>query len=261
MKYLYELPDYASLQTRSGYKYLPTDNTKPWKRPKFDQVMTKETIDEFSSYGWIGEDTDISLYPLIIDLAGLLLDASVTISPCEIDDVVIVEDGIRYTSFGNAAGGSWSGLYRFFIIQDEAENNQIISLSIFGSAKTENDPKFGNRLGTTVLVVAIDDFDKSHNSLQLNIDKYTVKNGSRYTLWHDGRLTIGNRGTASNSEVMDFVKLHEPDLVNPQNKVILGTFDCSKSIEWNLGETKLFIRNIVKYALVRDKFRIYKQGK
>ncbi|GIW49000.1 MAG: hypothetical protein KatS3mg079_476 [Caloramator sp.] len=114
-------------------------------------------------------------------------------SPINFEDLKIIEDGHRYTSFGNAGGGIWEGDYRYFILEDEQGNNQIISMSIFGSLKCTDHPQFGNRNGNTIFVVSIDDFEKRHNSLQLNLDKYTKIKGNEFTIWHDGTITIGKK--------------------------------------------------------------------
>lgn len=113
---------------------------------------------------------------------------------------------------------------------------------------------FGNRKGNTVLVVAIDDFEKKHNSLQLNIDRYTCVDRNKYTIWHDGTLTIGKRGAAKRKDVIDYIKSVDPTMVINE-RIILGSFDCSKEINWNQQSTKDFIINTIKYAVLRDEFR------
>lgn len=49
-----------------------------------------------------------------------------------------------------------------------------MSISIYGAIAFYNDPRWCNRKGHTNLIVAIDDFDKRHNALQLNLDAYTL---------------------------------------------------------------------------------------
>lgn len=256
---LIEIPKYEDLMIKGNYKYIPLGEPIAWKRPDFNHLTSKETIENFLSYGWIGEDTQEALYPLIINLAGLLQDSREKFSPMRAKGIDIIEDDIRYTSYGNVAGGSWEGLYRYFILEDGDNSNQIVSMSIFGSMKVTNDPVFGNRRGSTVLIVAIDDFDKSHNSLQLNLDKFTIIDDSNFTIWHDGTLTVGKSGAAKRNEVIDYIKRNAPELVNSQGRIVLGTFDCSKEIIFEQLATKSFIINTIKYALLRDDFRKMKQ--
>lgn len=256
--FIEELPKYQQLLSGGYFKFI-YDNSEGWKRPDFSELTSKNTIKEFLEYGWIGEGTDGYLYPLIINLAGFLQDTSVKFSPINIEGLNIIEDGHRYTSFGNAAGGTWEGDYRYFILEDKEGNNQIISMSIFGSLKCTDHPMFGNRKGHTTLVVAIDDFEKRHNSLQLNIDKYTIVKGNKYTIWHDGTMAVGKNGSAKRKEVIDYIKSQDLSMVDSEGRVILGSFDCSKEIRWNQQSTKHFIKNLIKYAILRDEFRRIKQ--
>lgn len=257
--YIEELASYTELLDKENFK-LMCDDSKPWERPKFSEVMSRQTINEFMNLAWIGEDTNKDLYSLIIDLAGFIQDTKTNLAPINLNGLNIIEDGHRYSNFGNVAGGSWAGDYRYFILEDKDGNHQIISISIFGTLKCENHPKFGNRKGHTTLVVAIDDFDKSHNSIQLNIDKYTKINGSKFTIWHDGTITVGKGGAAKREELINFVKANEPKLLNSDNTIQLGTFDTSKQITWAQNETKSFIEKLIRYALVRDEFRKYKKS-
>lgn len=256
--FIEELPSYEELLDKESFKRI-YDDSENWKRPKFSEVLSSKTINKFMDIGWIGEGTNQTLYPLIVDLAGFLQDTTTSFAPVKLNGLNIIEDGHRYSKFGNAAGGSWTGDYRYFMLEDKDGNHQIISISIMGSLKCENHPKFGNRKGHTALVVAIDDFDKSHNSIQLNIDKYTKVNGSKFTIWHDGTITVGKSGAAKREELINFIKVHEPKLLNDDDTVKLGTFDTSKQITWSQVEAKDFIERLIRYALVRDEFRKYKK--
>lgn len=91
-------------------------------------------------------------------------------------------------------------------------------------------PVYGNRMGHTTLNVAIDDFENSHNALQLNIDKYTYQSGNTYKLWHDGTLTVGKHGAVNRSEVINFIKGRSPELIDKEGKVNIGEFDNSSEI-------------------------------
>lgn len=252
---LLELPKYKILLEKQDFVF---DISEPniWQRPPFSKILNEKVVEEFKEQGTIGEGTDRSLYKFIINLAGFLLDDTEKLTPQVLNDINIVEDGgIRYTSFGNAAGGRWPGEYRYFVIEDEHQNNQVISMAIMASLKCENDPKFGNSKGYSVLIVAIDDFDKSHNSLQLNIDNYTSVKNNNVTVWHDGRMAVGNLGAVKRNDVVNFIKIKAPELVNRDGKIILGVFNNDKEIDWNLKETKDFIGRVIKYALLRDEFR------
>lgn len=258
--YIEKLPNYEELLEKNDIKRI-YEECESWKRPGFSELMSVKTINQFKDLGWIGEETNKILYPLIIDLAGFLQDTKINFSPLKLNDLNIIEDGHRYTSFGNAAGGSWLGDYRYFILEDKDGNHQIVSISILGSLKCENHPRFGNRKGKTTLIVAIDDFDKSHNSIQLNLDKYTKVCDGKFIIWHDGTITTGKYGATKREELIDYIKIHDPELLNNDNTVKLGIFDTSKQITWEQDETRNFIERLIKYALIRDQFRENKKSK
>lgn len=237
-----ELPRYEQLLRDKNFNFV-YDDFQGWEKPNFKELFSNKNIEQFIEFGWLNENTSKDLYPLVLNLGAFIFDTKISCSPIKIDKLNIIEDGHRYTSFGNAGGGWWSGDFRYFILEDKEGNNQIISVSILGS----------------YLVVAIDDFDKRHNSLQLNIDKYTEVQGNKYTIWHDGRLTVGRSGSAKRKEVIEFIRNKEPGMVLPNGKIILGTFDCSKEIQWSQDTTKQFIKNLIKYAILRDEFRRFKQ--
>lgn len=256
---LEKILNYKELLEKRDYPFYKDDGWK-WTRPDFKDLLLPQIIEDFKSFGNIGEDTPEHLYPFIIDLAGFFLDQTLHFSPYQWEDLKVVDDGIRFTTFGNAAGGTWTNDYHYFMIEDEAGENQIVSISIQASMRFVNDPRFGNRKGVTTLIVAIDDFEKRHNSLQLCMDKYTIYENNQYFIWHDGTLTVGNKGSAKKSEVIQFIKDREPSLINKQGRVLLGTFDSKRPISFDQAETRSFIRNIIRYALVRDEFRRYKSG-
>ena len=238
-----ELPKYKYILSKENFKYIQ-DDSEGWKRPNFNEITDKENIDKFLEFGWLEEGTKIDLIPLIMNLGGFIFDTEVRCSPSKIDKINIIEDGHRFTSFGNAGGGWWTGDFRYFILECKKSTNQIISISILGS----------------YLVVAIDDFDKRHNSLQLNLNKYAKKDGDKYIIWHDGTLTVGRSGAAKRKEVIEYIKMKEPSLVSDGKNIILGTFECDREINWDQDITRNFIKKLIIYGLLRDEFRRIKQN-
>lgn len=241
--YIEELPKYKQLLSDSKLKFVKNDS-EGWEKPDFKDLLSNKNIEQFIENDWLAENTSRDLYPLIMNLGGFIFDTKIHCLPIKLDDVNIIEDGHRFASFGNAGGGWWTGDFKYFIIEDDNGNNQIISVSILNS----------------YLVISVDDFDKRHNSLQLNLDKYTKVEGNKFTIWHDGTLTVGRSGAAKRKEVIDYVSGQEPTMVNSDGVIILGTFDCNKEILWSQDNTKQFIKNLIKYAILRDEFRRMKQG-
>lgn len=72
---------------------------------------------------------------------------------------------------------------------------------------------------------------------------------------HDGRLTNGRKGAVKSKEVIDYIRTEGPSMITSDGKIVLGTFDCSKEILWSQDNTKEFIKNIINYSMLRDKFR------
>jgi hypothetical protein len=248
-------PTYEELNEKFS---LPIDTTPymPWKRPDFVEHNIPAVRELFESYGWIGEDSSSELCSFFINLAGFIQDENTILSSQNLNGIGMIADkGIRFTTFGNAAGGDWAGLYRYFIINDDNKNNQIISLSVLAKGKFKNHPVFGNSKGHTILIVAIDDYDKSHNSLQLDLDRFTIKHDDYFVIWHNGALTNGKKGAVKQNEVIRFVQEKAPELIDENGRVFLGAFDNRKEITWNQKQTKQFISRLIKYSLLRDEFR------
>ena len=137
--------------------------------------------------------------------------------------------------------------FRYFIIEDNNGNNQIISMTVAGCNN-----------GRSLLIVAIDDMDKHHNSLQLSIEHFSIINGNKLKIWHDGTLTVGNKGKAKKQEVIDFVEEHS-SLEVIEGKIQLGEIDLSELLYIDSEGMKELIGNLIEYALARDSFRSIKK--
>lgn len=253
---LKRIPTYEELL--EGATVIEDEVFESWRRPKFSELLSDQNIKQFKEYGFIGEDTYESLYPLIMNLAGFLNDTHLNILPNTLEDFKIIGEGLRYTNFGNAGGGGYGGDYKYLIIEGKNNNDILISFGIFGTAKTVDDPFWGTRTGNTALIVGSNYDGNDHSSLQLNIDKYTIIHDDYFELWHDGTLTIGGIGSAKRSEVINFIKEHHPSLVNSKNNIVLGLLKRNKEIKWEQEETKSFFANLIRYALLRDEFRAIK---
>lgn len=255
-KTLAVLPSYKDLVERQNLQIVQEEMDGLWDRPVFYGNYPSQIIEEFKNGGWIGEDTSSQSHNFIVNLMGLLQDQRYSLRSQSFNGINLIEDGgLRYMSYGNAAGGTYPGYYRYFIVEDKEGNHQIVSMSIFATAKTINDPVYGTRKGITYLVVAIDDFDKSHNSLQLSIDKYVYVGKMECKIWHDGTLTAGKKGAVKRDKVIQFIKQKAPELVNEDNQIILGVLNHSREYKWKHRDVKLFVANLIKYALLRDDFR------
>ncbi|MDH4619954.1 type I restriction enzyme HsdR N-terminal domain-containing protein [Brevibacillus sp. AY1] len=261
---LLQLPTYKDLLENN--LVVDTSPMESWKRPKFEEIWSNEVIASFVDCAWVGEGTfenNKQLLGFIVNLIGCVQDDSITLEPQYIGDIKLIKDGgNRFTSYGNVAGGNFPGSYRYFIIEDDGGNNQLISISIMGTLKSVNDPVFGNRKGHTTLNVAIDDYEISHFALELNLDNYMTVSGEKFKIWHSGALTVGRLGSVKRHEVINFVKQKAPELIDDENRIFLGEFDNSKELTVDSQSFKHFLSRLIKYSLIRDEFRqIYKMKK
>ncbi|WP_439883450.1 type I restriction enzyme HsdR N-terminal domain-containing protein [Pontibacter sp. MBLB2868] len=224
-----------------------------YKRPKFENVLSEKNKEQAAFFGWLGKGSPVINHGYLLNLAGLLYDLNDAMElPISTPWFEILEDGYRYTTFGNAAGGGWTGDYRYFLIRDHQGQNQIISLGIMGKVFGDENPKFPNSNGHTTLIVAVDDFEKSHNSLQMDLDKYVVRTADSIELWHDGTITAGKKGRLRNSVVIDYIKKRDHTLLK-NGKIYLGKLPANRNIVWKDAEQ--FIINCIKYGLFRDEVR------
>lgn len=102
-----------------------------------------------------------------------------------------------------------------------------------------------------MLIIAVDDFEKSQNSLQLDLDKFAVKVGEM-ELWHDGKIKAGKSGRLKNSQVIDYIRRKDSTLVK-KGKVYVGSLPNNRIITWQ-DAVKLIV-NCIRYALLRDEIR------
>ena len=248
-----DLPTYDKILAGKGIKIKEQKESK-WFRPNHkDDVLKNREI--LLSKGNFGEDSSNELVSVITNLMGLIYDTSTTETKLDISGKTKIEDGgIRFTTFGNSAGGSWTADYRYFIIASKDKETEIISLALMGKMSAKNHPKHGNSLGHSVFAVAIDNYENSHLSLQYNIDKFIEKIENVYSFWHDGTLTVGNLGRAKNQEVVEFIKLNSPNLIQ-DDRIFLGTIDNSKVFTWEDEDVRNLITNFIEYGFIRDKFR------
>lgn len=204
--------------------------------------------------GWIGQGSPKEHYNYLFNIVGLFNDYhSSPEFPIKTKMFTIIKDGYRYTSFGNAGGGRWPGDYRYFLIEDNKKQNQIISIGILAKGFQDEVPGFPNQNGHTMFMVAIDDFDKSYLRLQLDLDKFVKIEGRNIIIWHNGTIS----GSLKNAEILEYVSKHSPELI-VDNRIQLGILPYNEPITWK--HAAKFLINCITYVLLRDKIRsVHKQ--
>ncbi len=235
-----ELPAFFKDLARYVYKY---KHHQIRKRPSLKELSYKRI--RYIYRHCIGKTTLGELYTFILNLATMFRDDTFKSLhlPFETPYFTILKHYVRRMAngTGNSGAGSYPGTYRSFIISDSKGNHQILSMAMFGVSP-----------GYTSLVVQVDNNDKKHNALQLNIDRYVRCERGRYTLFHNGVLTMGNTGPIQKHIVIDYVKSKRPDLVI-DGDVVLGNLPDNELFTWkNAGKV---ICNLMHYALLRDDVR------
>ena len=207
----------------------------------------KENLDEYSPD--ISNLTEHSLACAAFNLLEGLLDPRHQFPKKDYDMFTLIEDyGVRTLSYGNAAGGTFSGLYRSFIIEASGSTEFVsIGFSTYTTSARPDDVK-------TVLCVAIDNEKESHHSLQLVLDDNVEYSGNKFRFFHHGRIAVSNKGSGRVDELREFVKARRPQLVYDK-RFYLGTLTNDRN--WDLDDIEVanLIENLISYALIRDEYR------
>lgn len=249
------IPKYSDLFKQNSLKR-HIIRKEPYRRHDLMELMSGKAAKNIKKWGHIGVDTDRKFHNFISNLVDLLFDCESKFDNLSFSGYKIVKDlGTIIDSYGNAAGGQWAGEYKKFLVKDQRENHQTIGIGIFGSKKFNKDPKFGNSRGFTSLLVSIDDFEKSHNSLQLNIEKNVKKINNHFYVNHSGKLTNGHQGSVKHEIVRNYIRKKSPHLIGPDNQICLGILPDNQLYRSNEKHSKKLIKNLIEYAIRRDEIR------
>lgn len=252
------IPVYKDLINGTGIKF-DTQQPDTWRRPNHlgSCLSNRKALLENHN---LGEDTEDDYISLIANLTGLIYDCSNKIEILRLKNKKFKSDeGLRYTTFGNSAGGSFTGDYRYFVVEDKIDNTELVSIAIMGKLSAKNDPVFGNSKGYTLLNLAIDDFEQSHLSLEYAIDRFVKIENNRFYFWHDGTITVGKLGRAKNQDLIDFIALRAPHLLK-NGRIYLGELDNAIVLQWNQEAVQNLVANFIDYAFLRDEFRRERKG-
>lgn len=207
----------------------------------------KENLDEYA--GDLSNLTEHNLACAAFNLLEGLLDPRHRLPAREYDMFELIEDyGVRTLSYGDASGGTFSGLYRSFII-DVNGSTEIISIG-FSTYCTYAYPDNVK----TAINVAIDNEKESHHSLQLVLDDNVEYTGNRFTFLHHGRIGVSNKGSGKIDELREYVKARRPQLIYGK-RFYLGSLIDDR--EWHIDDPEVvsLIENLISYALIRDEYR------
>lgn len=243
------IPSYDELLTGLGLQFdLPK---KSIKRLSYRDVTSESYLSRaHEEWGVIGQDTPKELWTFLTEFHNFLeAEPKDNTLPYTHHKIAIIEDlESNLLDFGNASGAKFVTYYRGFIISDEEGNHQICRLAINSVGHTENHPRYGNRKGTTVLNIAVDNFDKAQDHvLELCLDRWAKRKGDNYELWHDGRMS-----GVKNYNVVENVKMIAPELIRDK-QIYLGTLPAIRSFSWD--DARDVVANLILYGSIRKRIR------
>lgn len=233
------LPDYPNM---IDGKYVPLPEQEPLVRIPFEDLLQKG--EEWYVDDIFGVKTPRSMIPCMTNLAECFIDLEHRFPIGNYGMFSVLEDyGIRYLSYGTSGGWTYNSVYRSILIQvDDVTEFISFGFNIYSDDKT-------------ILAVAIDDPDMTpHHALQLTVDNSLSVIGNRCLFTHSGRIAVGHLGSGRISELKAMIENAAPELMQ-NGKIILG--EMSNDCLWYMDTEQVvtFLTNLIKYALIRDKYR------
>ena len=234
------IPSYIEL-LNNKVEYTKLLQVKPYS---YLDIVSHNIQRAFVKEHYIGDFTPNDIKSFVLNFLNLILLKSF-ISIEDLMRIGVSEDfGIKRTRFGNSAGYNYQELTRLFIAKDNKGKDIICGFSMIGYYNTQ-------------LNISITNKKKGHHSLQLNMDKFCEYDSATnmITVTHNGALSFGRGGSMSHKVVIDYIQEKAPDLIQ-NDKVNLGTIDNSRLLEWGNTDVQNFIRNLLRYAILRDEIRV-----
>ena len=208
----------------------------------YEEIMSYELQDTFTRV-YVGCETPKPIKSFALNFLNLILLKSINEENI-LEAIGVFEDrGTGRTRFGNSAGYNYQIKTRLFIAKDRKKKDQILGLSLFGEYNTQLNVSIMNR-------------ERRHHSLQLNMDNFCEYNSrtDKIVITHNGTLSTGRGGSISKFTVVDYVKNNAPDLIRGE-EIYLGSLDNSRLLEWDQPDVQNFIKNLFRYAVLRDEVR------
>lgn len=236
---LVEISSYKEL-LKSKVSFVERIPLEPYS---YEEIMSYELQEKFTQV-YVGCETPKTIKSFALNFLNLIL-----LKPINEENILetigVFEDrGTGRTRFGNSAGYNYQIKTRLFIAKDRKNKDQILGLSLFG--------KYYN----TQLNVSIMNRERRHHSLQLNMDNFCEYDyrTDKIVITHNGTLSTGRGGSISKFTVIDYVKNNAPDLIRGE-EIYLGSVDNSRLLEWSQLDVQNFIKNLFRYAVLRDEVR------
>lgn len=236
---LVEISSYKEL-LKSKVSFVERIPLEPYS---YEEIMSYELQEKFTQV-YVGCETPKPIKSFALNFLNLILLKPIN-EEIILETIGVFEDrGTGRTRFGNSAGYNYQIKTRLFIAKDRKNKDQILGLSLFG--------KYYN----TQLNVSIMNRERRHHSLQLNMDNFCEYDyrTDKIVITHNGTLSTGRGGSISKFTVIDYVKNNAPDLIRGE-EIYLGSVDNSRLLEWSQPDVQNFIKNLFRYAVLRDEVR------
>ncbi len=235
---LVEISSYKEL-LKSKVSFVESIPLEPYS---YEEIMSSELQDRFTRV-YVGCETPKPIKSFALNFLNLILLKSINEENI-LESIGVFEDrGTGRTRFGNSAGYNYQIKTRLFIAKDRKNKDQILGLSLFGEYNTQLNVSIMNR-------------ERRHHSLQLNMDNFCEYDyrTDKIVITHNGTLSTGRGGSISKFTVVDYVKNNAPDLTRGE-EIYLGSLDNSRLLEWDQPDVQNFIKNLFRYAVLRDEVR------
>lgn len=225
------------------------------ERPALQKLNSIKFVRKYYD-DYIGRQTDDKLLPFIANLCDGLRDISVRMKPAPYSYFTLKEDlGVRTMEITVPGGGTFNNNnYRMFKVKnsDGEEFAVGLAVSVYGGAGSEK----------TMIAAAVDNGSRCHHALQLILDtNVRISNdniGIYYEITHSGKINVGRRGCARNSETVNFVKNEMPSLIGTDGRIHLGKIHDGELISSASREFVELFDCLVSYVLILEKFRAVK---
>lgn len=223
-----------------------------------EELKDQKVLMDYNEQGtWIfGSDPSPEVRNFAVNFNQALLDVDHRLPAKKFKTFEMLEDyGQCFMDYGNAGGSHYFGFYRSFLVNDRFGETQIVSMCIFG---TDSNFRDENRGSYTSLVVSIDRFKTSHNSLQYNVDKYAkvYPGGGLMEFTHNGQI-----GSYKSADVVDKVKKYGDCLIVSDAGISLGVLHTDRLLYLDDKEASEFVYKLIEYALLREEVRIDKKNR
>lgn len=240
-----DFPDYGEMLDGIVYEYTPP---APIKRIPFDQI--DEFIRRLNEYRYvIGGSSNFDIEHIGINLYECFMDTKHKMPEGKYQLFTLIKDyGVRNLTYGNSSGGKFNGNYRSFLIKYKGSVEFVsFSISTYYTYAKPDEIK-------TALNIAIDDEKSAHHSLQYSLDKSIVIDDGTVKFYHDGRMAVGNIGSAKVSDLQALVRKRYPSIIDGDG-FCLGKLKMDRLWRLDLKRVINVIENMISYALIRDELR------